>query len=66
MSPEKDPVKRDDKNFMLRAVTNDNTGLSYASPRLKDDKELVLVAVSENGNALELHRNVLRMRRKSF
>ena len=53
MSPEKDPVKRDDKNFMLRAVTNDNTGLSYASPRLKDDKELVLVAVSKNGNALE-------------
>lgn len=45
---------KDDKEFILAAVTNDGKSLEFASDRLMNDVEVILVAVTNYGEVLKI------------
>jgi len=42
---------RNDKEVVLKAVSQNGSSLSYASKELKNDKEVVIKAVSQDGSS---------------
>ena len=45
--------RRDDKEFVLEELKKNPSMLEFASERLKDDEEVVRVAILGDGGALE-------------
>ena len=48
------------KDFVLKAVKNNNWALNYASKELKNDKEVVLEAIKKSGHSLTFASEKLR------
>ena len=45
------PDYANDREVIIKAINLDGTYISYASDSLKADKEMVMLAVKNNGNA---------------
>ena len=52
MTAEEVIANKANKEFVLKAVKETGKLLEYASPRLQDDKEVVLEALKQDGESL--------------
>jgi Domain of unknown function (DUF4116) len=59
-----DPLLRNNKDLVLKAVKWRGKNLKYASNSLKNDREIVLAAVKENGLSLKFASNILKANRE--
>lgn len=57
---------RDNRIFMLQAVSRRGLSLKYASERLKDDEDVVMAAVQQNRWAIKFASKRLRVSKKSL